>query len=109
MKPIFPGSASGFANVAFKPICGSITPNAIRPDDPHLPRRVREFDFLARAQRSTFFESSRDNHRAFDLRSRTIADDSRNGRSRRRDDGKIDGIRHILELSERFSVQARVA
>ena len=41
MNPILPGSARGFANVAFKPMCGSITPTQFGPMIRILPRRSR--------------------------------------------------------------------
>ena len=41
MNPILPGSASGFANVAFKPMCGSITPTQFGPMIRIFPRRSR--------------------------------------------------------------------
>ena len=31
MKPMLPGRASGFAKVAFKPMCGNITPTQFGP------------------------------------------------------------------------------
>ena len=41
MNPILPGSASGFAKVAFKPMCGNITPTQFGPMIRIRPRRAR--------------------------------------------------------------------
>ena len=41
MNPMLPGNAKGFANVAFKPMCGSITPTQFGPMIRIFPRRLR--------------------------------------------------------------------
>jgi hypothetical protein len=41
MNPIFPGNAKGFANVAFNPMCGNITPTQFGPMIRIFPRRSR--------------------------------------------------------------------
>ena len=68
MKPMLPGSASGFANVAFKPMCGSITPTQFGPMIRILPRSRENLFFQLRTGRSALFESGRDNDRAFHSR-----------------------------------------
>ena len=69
--------------------------DAIRPDDPHLPASFENLLFEFSTSRSALLESSRDNHRAFHIRSRTFGDDSRNCRRRRGDHSEIDFLRHV--------------
>jgi len=79
MKPIVPGNASGFANVA------------------HLAAPFENLLFEFRPGRSAFLESRRDNDRPFHARCRTFGNDFRNRGSRCRNDGKIHRFRRVTD------------
>ena len=77
MKPMLPGSASGLANVAFKPMCGSITPTQFGPMIRIRPRCARISFSSSSAGWSAFLESGGDDDRALHAGGRAFANDAR--------------------------------
>ena len=101
MKPTLPRARGGFAKVAFKPMCGIITPRQFGPMMRIGPRASADLLFQLAPAVADLLEAGGDDDRAFHAGRDALAHGLRNGRGFDGDDGEINCGRHVADLRER--------
>ena len=99
MKATLPGRAMLWANVAFRPVIGFITPRQFGPITPHLSaNEVGNLTLQILAVLAKFLEARRDDNGSGDAQAHRLANDIGNGIRRGADDYEVNLVREISEF-----------